>query len=50
MWKCNIWPILNAKMDIKSTTLYKAPIRMSKWDFECKKAIFGPNYNIKRGF
>ena len=36
--------ILNVKMR------YSAPFRMSKYDFECQNAIFGPSSNVKIGF
>ena len=26
---------------------YSAPVRMSKKDFECQNAIFGPKLNVK---
>ena len=29
---------------------YLAPVRMSKWDFECQNAIFGPYLYVKIGF
>ena len=51
MSKCNIRPqfecqnrILNVKM------WYSVRIRLSKWDFECQHAMFGPNSNVQIWF
>ena len=42
--KCVIPPEFECQNRISNITLrYSAPVRMSKHDFECQNAIFGPN-------
>ena len=51
MSKCDIWPLFECQNRIFNGKMrYSAPVRMSKYDFECENAIFGPCSNVKIGF
>ena len=49
--KCDIQPEFECQNMISNIRMrYLAPIRMSKYDFECQNAIFGLNSKVKTGF
>ena len=42
--KCDIRPEFECQNMISNVKMrYSAPVRKSKYDFECQNAIFGPN-------
>ena len=45
----DIWPEFECENRILNVKIrYSALVRMSKQDFECQNAIFGPNSNVEK--
>ena len=51
MSKCDIRPLFKCQNRISNVKMrYSAPVRMSKYDFECQNAIFGLSSKVRIGF